>query len=136
MTNEFSKPTAGETNQTKNGFLALVSRLCFDEKLPIRFMYKTVPAHLNDTGWRMFTGYETDEFLNDEMTNLIPIEVEKMCKLDPSLTELVTYNAGTVWERTPEGEGWERVHDYKIPSDNVDVSITNDINQFYAAMER
>ncbi|MGB0663948.1 MAG: immunity protein Imm33 domain-containing protein [Pontibacterium sp.] len=136
MTNEFSKPTAGETNQTKNGFLALVSRLCFDEKLPIRFMYKTVPAHLNDTGWRMFTGYETDEFLNDEMTNLIPIEVEKMCKLDPSLTELVTYNAGTVWERAPEGEGWERVHDYKIPSDNVDVSITNDINQFYAAMER
>ena len=136
MTNEFSKPTAGETNQTKNGFLALVSRLCFDEKLPIRFMYKTVPAHLNDTGWRMFTGYETDEFLNDEMTNLIPIEVEKMCKLDPSLTELVTYNAGTVWERTPEGEGWERVHDYKIPADNVDVSITNDINQFYAAMER
>jgi len=121
---------ANETNQTKNGFLALVSRLCFDEKLPIRFMYKTVPEHLNDTGWRMFTGYETPEFLDDEITNLIPVELEKMCKIDPSLTDLVQYNAGTVWERAPESEGWERVHDYKIPTKSVDVSITNDVDRF------
>lgn len=58
-----------ETSQTKNGFLALVSRLVFDEKLPIRFMYKTVPEHLNDTGWRMFTGYEDEAFLANEQLN-------------------------------------------------------------------
>lgn len=119
-----------ETAQTKNGFLALVSKLVFDEKLPVRFMYKTVPAHLNDTGWRMFTGYETPEFLEDEITNLIPVAVEKMTKLDPSLTGLVEYNAGTVWERTPESEGWERVYDFKIPADRVEVEITNDIDKF------
>ena len=119
-----------ETNQTKNGFLALVSKLCFDDSLPIRFMYKTVPEHLNDTGWRMFTGYETEEFLEDELSNLVPVPVEKMCRLDPSLSELVTYNAGTVWERTPGSEGWERVYDYKIPSPSVEVSITNDVDRF------
>ncbi len=121
---------ANETNQTKNGFLALVSRLCFDEKLPIRFMYKTVPEHLNDTGWRMFTGYETEEYLQDEVTNLIPVDVEKMCQIDPSLTDLVTYNAGTVWERAPDAGGWQRVYDFKIPSANVAVSITNDVDRF------
>ncbi|WP_051560397.1 immunity protein Imm33 domain-containing protein [Marinobacterium jannaschii] len=121
---------SSETNQTKNGFLALVSRLCFDEKLPIRFMYKTVPEHLNDTGWRMFTGYETPEFLEDEVTNLIPVELEKMCTIDPSLTDLVQFNAGTVWERAPEADGWERVYDYKIPTSSVDVSITNDVDQY------
>ncbi len=119
-----------ETNQTKNGFLALVSKLCFDEKLPIRFIYKTVPEHLNDTGWRMFTGYESEEFLADELSNLVPVPVEKMCRLDPSMSELVTYNAGTVWERAPDSEGWVRVHDYRIPSAKVDVKITNDVDGF------
>lgn len=119
-----------ETNQTKNGFLALVSRLVFEEKLPVRFMYKTVPEHLNDTGWRMFTGYETEEFLDNEQINLVPIPVEKMVELDASLTELVTYNAGTVWERTPESDGWERVYDFRIPAPRVEVEVTNDVDRF------
>ncbi|MEH6580215.1 MAG: DUF2185 domain-containing protein [Amphritea sp.] len=129
-----SKPakSSNETNQTKNGFLALVSKLVFDEKLPVRFMYKTVPEHLNDTGWRMFTGYETPEYLEDEHTNLIAVPVEKMTQLDPSLSELVEYNAGTVWERTPESADWERVYDFKIPAANVDVNITNDVDKFDA----
>lgn len=130
------KTTESETNQTKNGFLALVSKLCFDETLPIRFMYKTVPEHLNDTGWRMFTGYETEEFLEDQLSNLLPVPVEKMCRLDPSLTELVTYNAGTVWERVPGSDAWERVHDYRIPSHNVDVEITNDVDRFNVEEEK
>ncbi|OPX55630.1 hypothetical protein SAMN02745127_01397 [Oceanospirillum multiglobuliferum] len=121
-----------ETNQTKNGFLCLVSKLVIDEKLPIRFMYKTVPDHLNDTGWRMYTGYETEDFLEDELLNMIPMPVETMCKADPTLTKLVEYNAGTVWERHPGADenGWERVYDYKIPSPQVDVSITNDADEF------
>jgi|SRR5690554_263068 len=123
---------ADETAQTKNGYLALVSRLLLEEKLPIRFMYKTVPEHLNDTGWRMFTGYETEEFLENEQINLIPIPLERVCEIDPSLTDLVQYNAGTVWERTPEADGWERVYDFRIPAPRVDVSITNDVDRFAA----
>ncbi|MCV6612728.1 MAG: DUF2185 domain-containing protein [Amphritea sp.] len=119
-----------ETAQTKNGFLALVSKMVFDEQLPVRFMYKTVPAHLNDTGWRMYTGYETPEYLEDEAVNMIAVPVEKITSMDPSMVELVEYNAGTVWERTPESEGWERVYDFKIPAENVEVNITNDVEQF------
>jgi hypothetical protein len=130
MSNDDNKPYKGETNQTKNGFLTLMSRLVIDEKLPVRFMYKTVPEHLNDTGWRLFTGYEDEEFLANDQVNMIPMPLEKVVKIDPSLEALLEYNAGTVWERTPESEGWERVYDYKIPSANVDVEITNDVGQF------
>ncbi|MGY8872660.1 MAG: immunity protein Imm33 domain-containing protein [Pseudomonadales bacterium] len=119
-----------ETNQTKNGFLALVSKLTFDEKLPIRFMYKTVPEHLNDTGWRLYTGYETQEYAANELANMLPVPLQKLSSMDPSLTDLLTYNAGTVWERPPESEGWQRVYDFKIPSANVDVDITNDPDRF------
>lgn len=128
--NEASKPHQGETNQTKNGYLALMSRLVIDEKLPVRFMYKTVPEHLNDTGWRLFTGYEDEAFLADEQVNMIPIPLDRLAKIDDSLGPLLEYNAGTVWERHPESNGWERVYDYKIPSSNVDVAITNDPDQF------
>ena len=78
----------------------------------------------------MFTGYETEEFLEDELSNLVPVPVEKMVRLDASLSDLVSFNAGTVWERAPGNEGWERVYDYKIPSAKVDVEITNDIERF------
>jgi hypothetical protein len=124
------KSPANEQNQTKNGFLALVSKMAFDEKLPVRFMFKTVPEHLNDTGWRMYTGYESEEYLENELANMVPVPVEKMVRIDPSIKELVTFNAGTVWERTPESDGWERVYDFKIPSPSVDVEITNDIDRF------
>lgn len=119
-----------ETNQTKNGYLALVSRMVFDEKLPVRFMYKTVPEHLNDTGWRLYTGYESEEFLADEVVNTTPVPLEKLSQLDPSLEELFTYNAGTVWERLPSSDGWKRVYDYRIPTKSVDVDITNDVDRF------
>lgn len=127
---ETSKPYQGDTNQTKNGYLALMSRLVIDEKLPVRFMYKTVPEHLNDTGWRLFTGYEDEEFLADEQVNMIPIPLDRLAQIDDSLAPLLEYNAGTVWERHPESDGWERVYDYKIPSAKVDVAITNDPDQF------
>jgi hypothetical protein len=130
MSNDDKKPYQGETNQTKNGFLTLMSRLVIDEKLPVRFMYKTVPEHLNDTGWRLFTGYEDEAFLANEQVNMIPMPIEKVVKIDPSLEPLLDFNAGTVWERAPDSEGWERVYDYKIPSANVDVEITNDVDQF------
>jgi len=127
---DLTKPYQGETNQTKSGSLALMSRLVIDEKLPIRFMYKTVPEHLNDTGWRLFTGYEDEAFLADEQVNMIPISLDRLVKIDDSLGPLLDYNAGTVWERHPEAQGWERVYDYKIPAPQVDVTITNDPDTF------
>ncbi|MCJ8340913.1 MAG: DUF2185 domain-containing protein [Pseudomonadales bacterium] len=125
-----SNQNNSETNQSKSGFLALVSKLCLDDQLPIRFLYKTVPEHLNDTGWRMYSGYEDDDYLANELANMLPIPLEKISEMDTSLTELVTYNAGTVWERTPEQDQWQRVYDFKIPSANVEVNITNDVNKF------
>ena len=133
---ESKKPHQNDTNQTKNGFLTLMSRLVIDEKLPIRFIYKTLPEHLNDTGWRLFTGYEDESFFEHEMVNMVPMPLEKLASLDPSLEPLLEYNAGTVWERHPESDGWERVYDYKIPSAQTDVSITNDLSRFEPTGEK
>ena len=109
--------------QTRHGHMARVSKLALgDHALPVRFMYKTIPEHSNDTGWRLFTGYETPEFLN-EFSNLEPFPLEPMCEADLTLDALLDSNAGTVWERAPE-KSWEQVHDFEIPVEEVDVEVS------------
>jgi hypothetical protein len=104
-------------------FLALVSKLLVGEKpCPVRFMYKTVPADLRDTGWRMYSGYEDPEFLADKK-NMLPYPIETLIKLDSSLEALLSSKPGSVWERVPGG-AWSEVHDFEIPDENEVETLT------------
>lgn len=107
--------------QTQQGHMARVSIMALGDKaLPVRFMYKTVPEHLNDTGWRLFTGYEGDDFIHD-YKHLPPFPLDKLPYLD-TLAHLLDSNAGTVWERCP-GQAWQQVHDFVIPVEEVPVKV-------------
>ncbi|RDE24327.1 DUF2185 domain-containing protein [Motiliproteus coralliicola] len=111
-------------------FLALVSKLLVGEKpCPVRFMYKTVPADLRDTGWRMYSGYETPEELADKK-NMQPYPVETLIKMDPSLEELLKSKPGSVWERVP-GEAWQEVEDFDIPEEeDVETRTVQSVDDF------
>lgn len=111
------------TPESIKPFLALVSKLLVGEKpCPVRFIYKTVPADLRDTGWRMYSGYEDPEFLNDKK-NMQPYPIETLTKLDDSLEALLSSKPGSVWERVPGGT-WTEVHDFEIPDENDVETIT------------
>lgn len=98
-------------------FLVLASKLLVGEKpCPVRFMYKTVPANLRDTGWRLYSGYEAPEFLADKK-NMLPYPIETLIKMDESLEALFTSKPGSVWERVPGG-AWNEVEDFEIPAEN------------------
>ncbi len=102
-------------------FLALVSKLAIGEKaMPVRFMYRTVPADLRDTGWRMYTGYEDDAFLADKH-NLMPYPLETLMQGDPTLEELLGSKPGSVWERVPN-QPWTQVEDYTIPTEGDEIA--------------
>lgn len=45
--------------------MALVSKMCLDKDEVIRFMYREEPDREQDSGWRIFTGNESDEYTND-----------------------------------------------------------------------
>ena len=120
---ESSLGQTGQPRQTRHGHMARVSKLALGgNALPVRFMYKTIPEHGNDTGWRLFTGYETPEFLAD-FDNLEPFPLEPMCDKDSSLFALLDHNAGTVWEREP-GQEWQQVHDFDIPVEEVETEVS------------
>jgi hypothetical protein len=123
MTEQQRQTDSKTPRQTRHGHMARVSKLALgDNALPVRFMYKTIPEHSNDTGWRLFTGYETSEFL-EEFSNLEPFPLEPMCEADSSLNALLDHNAGTVWERPPE-QPWQQVHNFEIPVEDVDIEVS------------
>lgn len=115
-------------DQDDRPFLALVSKLVVGEKpCPVRFMYRTVPADLRDTGWRMYSGYEDPEFLADPK-NMQPYPTATLSQADQSLEELLQAKPGTVWERVP-GDTWQEVHDFEIPTEEeVSTAVTNDVD--------
>lgn len=100
----------------RSGYLCLASSLILNERpLPIRFFYKEDPQHANDTGFRFYSGQETDDFLlGDHAACVAPLDC--MERLDPSIAELVKHSkVGSVWERLPNSNHWIPVHDYEIP---------------------
>lgn len=110
---------------TPRPFLALVSKLAVGEKpLPVRFLYRTVPLNLKDTGWRLFTGYEDPDFLADK-DNLMPYPLETLTAMDSSLEPLVESAPGSVWERVP-GDTWQAVTDFEIPVENAEATADED----------
>lgn len=98
------------------GHLCLASSLILNERpLPIRFFYKEDPQHDNDTGFRFYSGQETDEFLLEEDAACVA-PLDCMERLDPSISDLVRKSeVGSVWERLPDSNDWVPVYDYQIP---------------------
>ncbi len=121
-------PTPDNASEVDRPFLALVSKLVVGEKpCPVRFMYRTVPVNLKDTGWRMYSGYEDPEFLADP-ANMQPYPVETLIKMDASLEALIKSRPGSVWERIP-GSDWSEVLDFEIPTEEVAIQATNDLDK-------
>jgi len=90
---------------------ALVSVMCFDQGECVRFMYRQRADRKEDSGWRMFTGHETEEY-NDDPKNIRIVNVEWMLNRDPSLLQPLKEGIGAVFERSAKDEVWKKVTDW------------------------
>lgn len=102
--------------QINPGHLCLASSLILNEKpMPIRFFYREQPQHENDTGFRFYSGLESDDFLlTDDAALVAPLDC--MVRLDESIKEfLESSSIGSVWEKQPGKNDWVPVTDYSIP---------------------
>lgn len=90
---------------------ALVSKMCFEEGETVRFLYREQPDHEEDSGWRMFTGHESDEY-TDDPDNVRVINVGYILDMDPSLLEPLKEGIGAAFERENKGRQWNRVTDW------------------------
>src|SRR5262249_22964068 len=93
------------------GLKALVSEMCFDRGECVRFLYRQEADHKEDSGWRMFTGHETDEY-NDDPNNVRIVEVGYMLDRDPSLLQPLKEGVGAAFERRNKDDAWNKVTDW------------------------
>jgi hypothetical protein len=90
---------------------ALVSKMCLERGRTVRFLYRQQADRPQDSGWRMFSGSESQAY-NDNPKNIAVVDVGWMLGRDPTLLEPLKEGIGAVFERTKPNAEWTRVHDW------------------------
>jgi hypothetical protein len=92
---------------------ALVSKKVIDDGHIVRFMYREEPDREQDSGWRMFSGYESEEY-NDDPNNIAVVPLSKFGAMDKRVDALLDAPIGSVFERKPEEDEFAPVTDWSI----------------------
>lgn len=69
-----------------------------EEKKKVRFMYREEPDNSEDSGWRFFSGDETDEYVNNS-DNIGLYDVSTVARIDKSIISLLDSPYGKAFER-------------------------------------
>lgn len=96
--------------------MALVSKMCMESGNTIRFLYREKADREQDSGWRMFTGLESDEYNNDS-SNIRIVNVGYLIEKDPTLLEPLKGGFGSVYERDKKNKPWRKVEDWNPPNE-------------------
>lgn len=94
----------------------MVSKMVTDQNIKPRFMYREKRTRPEDSGWRIFTGFETDDYINDPNNTGI-YNPSSILKVDPSLQSILLKGIGAVYERTDDDSEWYRVTDFELEDD-------------------
>lgn len=69
----------------------------------VGFMYRETPDTPIDSGWRFFSGYESQEFADDP-DNFELYDVNIIANYDPSIIPFLDEDPGTAWGRDIAGQ--------------------------------
>ena len=74
-----------------------------EEGQPVGFMYREAPVFENDSGWRFFSGDETDEY-TDNPDNFTVYSISDITKQNPAVADFINRPEGSAWEINEAGE--------------------------------
>lgn len=81
-----------------------ITKDVINNKKKIKFMYHEQPDNEFDSGWRFFSGDETQEYVDDS-NNLMYISLlEVIQKFDNSIEKYLNYEQNIAFERNSEQE--------------------------------
>ena len=70
---------------------------------PVGFVYREEPVFDNDSGWRFFSGDESDGY-TDNPDNFSIISLSAITADNPDIAPLLTQAEGSAWELNEDGE--------------------------------
>ena len=76
----------------------MATKMLVDTKLRVGYMYREAPDNANDSGWRMFVGNETIEYVNNP-ENIGIYDVNTVVNIDSAIVSLLHNNVGTSFVR-------------------------------------
>ena len=82
---------------------ALASKWLVENNMKVRFMYRDEPDDTSDSGWRFFSGDESDEYVNNP-ENIGLYSIETITQIDPDVIPLLSNYVGTAFERESGNE--------------------------------
>lgn len=89
----------------------IVSRQVSEHQAAVGFLYREMPAFEQDSGWRIFSGTEGDDFI-DDVTNFDTMLLSKVLQLYPEIVPLMNQAAGA-WAWSDETEQFVVVDDWQ-----------------------
>lgn len=94
----------------------MVSKMVVDKKIKPRFMYREKRIRPEDSGWRIFTGLESQAYTDDPGNSGI-YNPSTILKIDPSIKDILLKGIGSVYERKTDKSEWYKVTDFKLEGD-------------------
>ncbi len=94
----------------------MVSKMITEEGKKPCFMYREKRIRPEDSGWRIFSAEESDEYANNP-ANAGIYNPSTILQIDSSIAELLLKGIGSVFERKTEKSAWYRVYDFEMEDD-------------------
>lgn len=103
----------------------IISKMISEGGKDILFMFRGSPQNDMDSGWVLFSSYETDEYANNP-DNYEIYSLESILKFDLGILNKFLNPVGAVFERKSIKHDWEIVYDYPLEDDFVSEKILSD----------
>ena len=98
-------------NRTDKVGFALAPKQLVDKKLRVRFMYREQPDNKYDSGWRFFTGFESDELVNNP-DNIGLYDVATIIQIDKDIVPYLSSPVGSAFERETPNDPFVESKDF------------------------
>lgn len=76
----------------------MAPKILVANKLKVRFMYREKPDNINDSGWRLFSGDEDQEYV-DNPNNIAIYDVNTILAFDRDIEKFLISPVGSAFER-------------------------------------
>jgi hypothetical protein len=83
--------------------LAIASARVVRDGAPVGWMHRQLPDNDSDSGWRVFSGDETQQYL-DDAANAVVIPLRDLVQADAALEPLLDVPSPAAFERSPSGD--------------------------------
>lgn len=77
---------------------------------PVGFMHREQPEDPDDSGWRFYSGTETEEYVEDEH-HFMMFDVNYIANCDPAIIAYLKSKRGSEWERVGGSDTFVQVVD-------------------------